>query len=57
MTKMWRPKSENPRITQISVRLNDEDIKQLDVVASEYKTTRVEVIRKGIRKLFETIKK
>lgn len=56
MSKMGRPKSENPKNTQITVRFSSEDLKQLDTLADRYNMTRVEVIRKGIKTLLETKK-
>ena len=37
-----RPKSEKPKQTQLGVRLDDEQLEQLDVVSSHYKETRAE---------------
>lgn len=52
-----RPKSENPRKTQLGVRFDKEELKKLDIVAEHYKETRVESIRRGIEKLYSEIKK
>lgn len=52
-----RPKSEKPKQTQLGVRLDDEQLKQLDVVATHYNETRAESIRRGIQKLYTELKK
>jgi predicted DNA-binding protein len=52
-----RPKSEKPKQTQLGVRLDDEQLEQLDVVSSHYKETRAESIRRGIQKLYSDLKK
>lgn len=52
-----RPKSEKPKQTQLGVRLDDEQLKQLDVVATHYNETRAESIRRGIQKLYSDLKK
>lgn len=52
-----RPKSENPKSTQIAVRLDEETIQKLDTVASVNSETRVQTIRRGIDKLYSELKK
>lgn len=53
-----RPKSDNPKVTQLSVRLDDETLKQLDEVAESNSETRVQAIRRGIKVLHsELVKK
>ncbi len=52
-----RPKSNNPRIKQLGVRFDREQLEKLDTVAEHYKETRVESIRRGIEKLYSEIKK
>jgi hypothetical protein len=52
-----RPKSEKPKQTQLGVRFDDEQLKQLDVVANYYGETRAESIRRGVQKLYSDIKK
>lgn len=52
-----RPKSENPKQTQLGVRFDNEQLKKLDVVAEHYVETRAESIRRGVEKLYSEIKK
>lgn len=56
-SKMGRPKSENPKATQITVRLDTETLKKLDESAEYHKSTRVQIIRRGIENVFSGIKK
>lgn len=44
-----RPKSDNPKTTQLAVRLDDETLRQLDEVAKKNSETRVQTIRRGIK--------
>ena len=48
-----RPPSNNPKIKQIAIRLDEETLHQLDVVAKHNSETRVNTIRKGIKVLYE----
>lgn len=57
MAPMGRPKSENPKSTQLAVRLDKETLEKLDICAERYKETRVQTIRRGIEKLFSELKK
>ena len=52
-----RRKRNNPRIKQLGVRFDREQLEKLDTVAEHYKETRVESIRRGIEKLYSEIKK
>ena len=52
-----RPKIENPKIKQLGVRFNDEDLKKLDTLTEHYKETRVEVLRRGVNKLYSELDK
>lgn len=52
-----RPKSDNPKSTQLAVRLDDETLARLDEVAQHYSETRVDAIRRGINQLYSEIKK
>lgn len=56
MSPMGRPKSENPKATQIGVRLDDETLKKLDENAEFYGETRVDSLRRGIELLNKKIK-
>lgn len=50
-----RPKSETPKHTQLGVRFDDETLKQLDKLVDHYQETRVEVIRRGVKKLYSEL--
>ncbi len=52
-----RPKSDNPKATQLAVRLDNETLEKLDKVAKENSETRVQTIRRGIEKLYFELKK
>lgn len=47
-----RPKTNNPKSKQLAVRLDEETLKQLDIVAKQNSETRVETIRRGIKTLY-----
>lgn len=57
MSPMGRPKSENPKSSQLTVRLDKETMEKLDVCAKAFGETRVQVIRHGIDNLFLSLKK
>lgn len=50
-----RPKSENPKVKQLGVRFDSETLKKLDTLVDYYKETRVEVIRRGVNKLYSEV--
>lgn len=52
-----RPKSENPKDARIGVRLDEETVRKLDEVAMIRNESRSEVIRRGIEREYEDIKK
>lgn len=52
-----RPKSDKPKQTQLGVRFDDEQLKQLDEVSRYYGETRAESIRRGVKKLYSEIEK
>lgn len=52
-----RPKSSNPKHTQLGVRFDTEDLKKLDSLVEYYGKTRAEVIRIGVEKLYADLKK
>lgn len=52
-----RPKLENSKDTRIGVRLNSETLRKLDEIASLRKESRSEVVRRGIEREYEDIKK
>lgn len=51
-----RPKSDNPKSTQIAVRLDKITLEKLDKVAQSNSETRVQTIRRGIEKLYSELK-
>lgn len=57
MSPMGRPKSDNPKAKQITVRFDEETFEKLDKCAEHFNETRVQTIRRGIDKLFSDIKK
>lgn len=57
MAPMGRPKSDNPKAAQITVRLDAETLKKLDENAAHYNETRVESLRRGIEEVNKGIKK
>lgn len=54
---MGRPKSENPKSTLLTVRLDDEVLAKLDEIAKSNALTRTQVLRQGIELLYRHIKK
>lgn len=52
-----RPKSDNPKSTQLAVRLDAETLEKLDEVANANSETRVQTIRRGIEALYSDLKK
>ena len=52
-----RPKAENPKGTQLAVRLDKERLRKLDENAAFYNETRVESLRRGIEEVNKGIKK
>lgn len=56
MSRTGRPKSDNPKETQLGVRLNSDELKILDLVAEHYGETRTASFRRGIKTLYEEIK-
>lgn len=56
MSRTGRPKSDNPKETQLGVRLNREELKMVDFVSKYYSETRTSSFRRGIKKLYEEIR-
>lgn len=48
-----RPLSDNPKSTQLAVRLDKNTLEKLDFLVKEYGETRVQVIRRGIESLYK----
>lgn len=54
--KMGRP-TDNPKDKQMYVRLSEEDVQKLDYCAKVQKKPKAEIIRMGIDKVYQEIKK
>lgn len=54
---MGRPKTENPKTTQLGVRLDAETLRKLDENATFYHETRTESLRRGIEVVNKDLKK
>ena len=50
-----RPKKENPKTTQLAVRLDNDLLNKLDMVANKNSETRVQTIRRGIERLYSEL--
>ncbi|WP_235218593.1 CopG family transcriptional regulator [Paenibacillus sp. FSL R7-269] len=55
--KMGRPLSDNPKSELIRVRVDQEILSKLDACTEKLQTTRSDVIRKGIEKVFDELQK
>lgn len=56
MTRMGRPTSD-PKTTVIRARVSDEDVKKLDYCCKIAEKNRSEIIRCGIEKVYNELKK
>lgn len=52
-----RPPVENPKDTMIRVRMDAETVKKLDACAKALETSRSEIIRMGIDRIADDVKK
>lgn len=50
-----RPKSDNPKVKQLGVRFDADALEKLDVLTAYYNETRVEVLRRGVEKLYSEL--
>lgn len=50
MAKMGRPKSDNPKLRALNIRLTETDYQRLLAYAQSHNLTITEVVRKGIEK-------
>lgn len=57
MARMGRPKSDNPKDTKITLRLDAETLHKLDENAAHYNETRTDALRRGIEEVNKGIKK
>ena len=55
--RIGRPKSDNPKDTRITIRLDKEDCKILDHYCEQEQVDKAKAIRVGIKKLRADIKK
>ena len=53
--KMGRPKSENPLKDRIFVLVNEETKEQLDACMKALGTTKSDVVRKGIKRIYDSL--
>jgi len=55
---MGRPlKGDVPLTDRIFIRVNKETKEMLDICTKEYNTTRSEIVREGIKRMFDDLKK
>lgn len=54
--KMGRP-TESPKTTMVRVRMDEETVKMMDECAEKMNTTRSDIIRTGITRVYAEIKK
>ena len=54
MTKLRRPKGENPREYKLSIRFSEIEREKLEKYAAEHNTTVTGAIRKGVLDLLES---
>lgn len=52
---MGRPKIDNPKATQIAVRMDAETVRKLEYCVKALGKTKVEVIRVGIDKVYQEL--
>lgn len=52
-----RPKAENPKGTQVTARMDAKTIEKLEACIRELNMTKAEVLRLGVEKVYEGIKK
>ncbi|MFB5677184.1 CopG family transcriptional regulator [Paenibacillus terreus] len=55
--KMGRPLSDNPKSELIRVRADQAILNKLDACAEKLNTTRSDVIRKGIERIYDDLQK
>ncbi|MDF2923801.1 MAG: CopG family transcriptional regulator [Paenibacillaceae bacterium] len=54
---MGRPPSDNPKGKKIEIRVDQEMLDKLDACAEQLSTTRSEIVRKGIEKVYDELQK
>lgn len=55
--KIGRPPSDHPMMDRLFVRVSKETKERLDICAEKLKTTRSDVVRKGIDQIFDGLEK
>lgn len=55
--KIGRPPSPNSKHTMFRVRLDDSSLSKLDECAEKLKLTRSDIVRRGIDKMYDDLKK
>ncbi|MEC0124033.1 ribbon-helix-helix protein, CopG family [Paenibacillus pabuli] len=55
--KMGRPLSDKPKSKTIEIRVDEEIMSKLDASAEKLKTTRSDIVRRGIEKVFDELQK
>ncbi|MBU5443890.1 MULTISPECIES: ribbon-helix-helix protein, CopG family [Paenibacillus] len=55
--KMGRPPSDKPKSKTIEIRVDQEIMNKLDASAEKLNTTRSDVVRKGIEKVYDELQK
>ncbi len=55
--KTGRPPSDNPKDKTLRVRVDDRTIEKIDQCTQALNTTRSDIVRKGIDKVFDDLKK
>ena len=54
--KLGRP-TDNPKDTVLKIRLDKDTSKQLEECSGEMKVSKAEIVRQGIRKMYDDLKK
>lgn len=55
--KVGRPISDNPKSQTIEIRVDQELMSKLNTVAEKLNTTRSDVVRQGIEKMYDDLEK
>ncbi|MCD9020582.1 ribbon-helix-helix protein, CopG family [Cohnella silvisoli] len=55
--KMGRPPSDNPKSETIKIRIDQEIMNKLDASVEKLNTTRSDIVRKGIEKVYDDLQK
>lgn len=55
--KMGRPPSDNPKSETIRIRVDQTTLSKLDACTDKLNTTRSDVVRKGIEKMYDDLQK